>query len=68
MREAISILETVSGRTLELVEKLVAAGDMRRTAPDVTAIERDLGWRATTTLEDGLRAQWEWASVRVAAP
>jgi len=27
-----------------------------------------LGWRATTTLEDGLRAQWEWASVRVAAP
>jgi UDP-glucuronate 4-epimerase len=68
MREAISILEKVSGRTLELVEKLVAAGDMRRTAPDVTAIERDLGWRATTSLEDGLRAQWEWASVRVAAP
>jgi nucleoside-diphosphate-sugar epimerase len=68
MREAISILERVSGRSLELVEKPVAAGDMRRTAPDVTAIERDLGWRATTSLEDGLRAQWEWASVRVAAP
>jgi UDP-glucuronate 4-epimerase len=68
MREAISILEKVSGRSLELVEKPVAAGDMRRTAPDVTAIERDLGWRATTPLEDGLRAQWEWASVRVAAP
>jgi UDP-glucuronate 4-epimerase len=68
MREAISILEKVSGRSLELVEKPVAAGDMRRTAPDVTAIERDLGWRATTSLEDGLRAQWEWASVRVAAP
>jgi UDP-glucuronate 4-epimerase len=68
MREAISILENASGRPLELVEKPVAAGDMRRTAPDVTAIERDLGWRATTSLEDGLRAQWEWASVRVAAP
>lgn len=68
MREAISILEKVSGRSLELVEKPVAAGDMRRTAPDVTAIEGDLGWRATTPLEDGLRAQWEWASVRVAAP
>jgi hypothetical protein len=23
---------------------------------------------ATTDLEDGLRAQWEWASVRVASP
>lgn len=68
MREAISILENVSGRSLELVEKPVAAGDMRRTAPDVTAIERDLGWRATTPLEDGLQAQWEWASARVAAP
>ena len=68
MREAISILENVSGRSLELVERPVAAGDMRRTAPDVTAIERDLGWHATTSLEDGLRAQWEWASVRVAAP
>ena len=68
MREAISILEKVSGRLLELVERPVAAGDMRRTAPDVTAIERDLGWHATTSLEDGLRAQWEWASVRVAAP
>jgi len=68
MREAISILEKVSGRSLELVERPVAAGDMRRTAPDVTAIERDLGWHATTSLEDGLRAQWEWASVRVAAP
>ena len=68
MREAVSILEKVSGRSLELVEMPAAAGDMRRTAPDVTAIERDLGWRATTSLEDGLRAQWEWASVRVAAP
>ena len=68
MREAISILEKVSGRSLELVEKPVAAGDMRRTAPDATRIERDLGWRATTPLEDGLQAQWEWASVRVAAP
>jgi UDP-glucuronate 4-epimerase len=68
MREAISTLERVSGRTLDLVESPVVAGDVRRTSADVTRIGRDLGWRATTTLEDGLRAQWEWASVRVAAP
>ena len=68
MREAIATLERVSGRTLDLVESPSAAGDVRRTSADATRIERDLGWRATTTLEDGLRAQWEWASVRVAAP
>jgi len=68
MREVIATLERVSGRALELVERPAAAGDVRRTSADTRLIEEDLGWRATTTLEDGLRAQWEWASVRVAAP
>jgi UDP-glucuronate 4-epimerase len=68
MREAIETLERVSGRTLDLVERQAAAGDVRRTSADATRIERDLGWRATTLLTDGLQAQWEWASARVAAP
>jgi UDP-glucuronate 4-epimerase len=68
MRDAIATLEDVSGRTLDLVERPAAAGDVRRTSADTSRIESDLGWRATTPLEDGLRAQWEWASVRVAAP
>ncbi len=68
MREAIATLERVSDRTLDLVERPAAAGDVRRTSADATRIGRDLDWRATTPLEDGLRAQWEWASVRVAAP
>ncbi len=67
MREAIATLERVSGRTLDLVERPAAKGDVRRTAPDTALIERDLGWRAATRLEDGLRAQWDWASTRVAA-
>jgi nucleoside-diphosphate-sugar epimerase len=68
MREAIATLERVSGRTLDLVERPAAAGDVRRTSADATRIERDLGWLATTSLRDGLQAQWEWASARVAAP
>jgi UDP-glucuronate 4-epimerase len=68
MRDAIATLERVSGRTLDLVERPAAPGDVRRTSADTSRIESDLGWRATTPLEDGLRAQWEWASVRVAAP
>jgi UDP-glucuronate 4-epimerase len=68
MRDAIATLETVSGRTLDVAVRPAAAGDVRRTAADTRRIESDLGWRATTELGDGLRAQWEWASVRVAAP
>jgi nucleoside-diphosphate-sugar epimerase len=68
MRDVIATLERVSGRALDLVEQPAAAGDVRRTSADTDRIERELEWRATTSLEDGLRAQWEWASVRVAAP
>jgi UDP-glucuronate 4-epimerase len=68
MREAIGTLEGISGRTLDLVERRAAAGDVRRTSADASRIERDLGWRATTSLTDGLQAQWQWASARVAAP
>jgi len=68
MRDAIGTLERISGRSLDLIERGAAAGDVRRTSADATRIERDLGWRATTSLTDGLQAQWEWASARVAAP
>jgi UDP-glucuronate 4-epimerase len=68
MREVIATLERVSGRSLELVELPGAPGDVRRTSADMRRIERELGWRATSSLENGLKTQWEWASVRVAAP
>lgn len=68
MREVIDTLERISGRALELVRRPTEAGDVRRTSADTQRIEDDLDWRATTPLEDGLRAQWQWASARVAAP
>jgi UDP-glucuronate 4-epimerase len=68
MRDAIATLEDVSGQRLDLALRPAVAGDVLRTAADTRRIEQDLGWRATTELADGLRAQWEWASVRVAAP
>jgi UDP-glucuronate 4-epimerase len=67
MRDAIATLEAIAGRTLELVERPATAGDVRRTSPDTTRIERDLGWTASTSLTNGLTAQWEWAVSRVAA-
>jgi nucleoside-diphosphate-sugar epimerase len=67
MREAITALERIAGRPLELRVGPPAAGDVRRTAADVSRIRADLGWAPRVGLEDGLREQWSWASARVAA-
>jgi nucleoside-diphosphate-sugar epimerase len=68
MLEAIATLGRVAGRELEVVTAPRLAGDVRRTAADTSRIERDLDWKALTSLETGLQAQWEWAAGRVAAP
>jgi nucleoside-diphosphate-sugar epimerase len=68
MNEAVALAEEVSGRTLSLERHGVAAGDVRRTRADVSKAERELGWRPTTSLADGLEAQWQWVAGRVAAP
>ena len=67
MLEAITAAERVSGRTLETRFLPIAAGDVRRTAADTTRIREALGWIPHVSLDDGLRAQWEWASSRVGA-
>jgi UDP-glucuronate 4-epimerase len=67
MREAIALLERISGRKLDLRSGPPAAGDVRRTSADVSRIRADLGWAPRVQLEDGLREQWSWASARVAA-
>jgi UDP-glucuronate 4-epimerase len=65
MREAIELLEEVSGRTLDVVAGPPQTGDMRRTKADTTLIEREIGWRAETPLRSGLSEHWRWASARV---
>jgi UDP-glucuronate 4-epimerase len=67
LNESIDLLERISGRTLEVRHRPAVAGDQRRTSADTTRIREELGWEPSTSLEDGLRAQWEWVSSRVAA-
>jgi nucleoside-diphosphate-sugar epimerase len=67
LNETIDLLERISGRTLEVTHRPAVAGDQRRTSADTTRIRRELGWEPSTSLEDGLRAQWGWVSSRVAA-
>ena len=67
MRDAIALLERVAGRSLELLVEPEVPGDQRRTMADTTRIRSDLGWEPRVGLEEGLSAQWEWASARVGA-
>ena len=67
MNDAIARLERIAGRTLELVREPPVPGDQRRTKADTTRIRELLGWEPRTSLDAGLRAEWEWAAGRVAA-
>src|SRR6476659_3966608 len=61
MREAITHFERLAGRSLELRELAAVPGDQRRTSADTSRIRSDLDWKPRTSLEEGLKAQWEWA-------
>jgi nucleoside-diphosphate-sugar epimerase len=63
MNETIAMLERIGGRRLEVERAEAVTGDQRRTKADTSRIRDDLGWQPTTSLEDGLRAQWRWAAV-----
>jgi len=67
MLEAIALLEGIAGQALDVRRTNPAAGDVARTKADITKIREALGWEPRTSLEDGLRAQWEWASARLSA-
>jgi UDP-glucuronate 4-epimerase len=65
--EVIAQCERIAGRALDVRMLPPAAGDPRRTAADTSRIRTELGWEPSVGLEQGLQAQWEWASKRVAA-
>jgi nucleoside-diphosphate-sugar epimerase len=67
MLDAIALCEGIAGRRLDVRTAPDASGDVRRTAADTTRIRRDLGWAPAVDVEQGLRAQWEWAAARAAA-
>ena len=50
LRDALAVLEELSGRNLRVTYGPPQTGDMRRTKADTTKIERELGWRASTPL------------------
>jgi nucleoside-diphosphate-sugar epimerase len=53
-------LETITGKSAKTVQQPGRLGDQRYTQADTTKLLRHLGWKASTSLDDGLRRQVEW--------
>lgn len=58
--EVLRIIEGVTGRPFRIQHEEAQKGDMRDTFADTTAARRDLGFRSTVGLADGLAREWEW--------
>ena len=60
LNDVLGQIEDVTGRRLTVVRDEVQKGDMRDTFADTTAAGRDLGFRSTVPLAQGLEREWEW--------
>jgi UDP-glucuronate 4-epimerase len=56
----IEVLERAAGRPAEKVYKEMQAGDVRATYADIEASTRDLGFRPSTTIDEGLPRFVDW--------
>lgn len=60
VRDVVDLVEQLTGRTVPLLRRGHALGDVGRTAADVEPAARLLGWRARTDLATGIAAQAAW--------
>lgn len=56
----INALETALGREAEKIYMDMQPGDVMRTYADVSDLERDIGFKPSTSIEDGLRRFVDW--------
>jgi nucleoside-diphosphate-sugar epimerase len=60
INEVLRRIAEITGTVPEVKREAAQKGDMRDTFADTSAARRDLGFRSTVTLDDGLRKEWEW--------
>ena len=64
----LELLAAIAGRPLDVRRDERESGDVLHTGADIARARAELGFEPATTLEDGLRAEFEWArSARPAA-
>lgn len=62
LREAIALVEKISGRKAKLKGLDRQRGDVRRTRASLDQAKKRLGYKPLVSLEEGLSRQWEWTS------
>jgi UDP-glucose 4-epimerase len=60
LNEVLALIGDITGRTLQLERQETQKGDMRDTFADTSAAARDLGFRSTVPLAEGLAREWQW--------
>jgi UDP-glucuronate 4-epimerase len=60
VNDALGIVAALSGRPVEVEYDETERGDVRDTGADITLAWRELGFRPTTAVAEGLEAELEW--------
>jgi UDP-glucose 4-epimerase len=60
LNDVLRLVETLTARPLRIQRQETQKGDMRDTFADTAAARRDLGFRSTVPLAEGLTREWEW--------
>ena len=60
VNQALELIASFAGRPLEIRHLESEKGDVRDTGADTTRARRELGFNPTTSVEAGLRAEFEW--------
>lgn len=60
LNRVLALIEDVTARRLVVSRDGAQKGDMRDTFADTRAAERDLGFRSSVSLRDGLGREWAW--------
>jgi UDP-glucose 4-epimerase len=56
----LAILQDAAGSSIEPLQVELQSGELRASALDASMIERELGWRPTIAIAEGLRQTFDW--------
>jgi len=60
LKDVLERIARITGKTLDIVREETQKGDMRDTHAATEAARRDLAFRSSVSLDEGLSREWEW--------